>query len=73
MITPVKVQLLVQWLEETNYDPNEIEFLKEGFTNGFSIEYHGPQDRQSTLDDIPLTVGNKTDLWNKLMKEVKAE
>ena len=55
----------------TKYDPDEIEFLHNGFVNGFDIQYNGPKLRQSTSENIPFTVGNKTELWNKVMKEVK--
>ena len=43
----------------------------DDFKNGFSIEYHGPQNRQSSSDNIPFSVGNETEFWNKIMKEVK--
>ena len=39
--------------------------------NGFDIGYAGLQERKSTSDNIPLTVGSKTELWNKVMKEVR--
>ena len=71
VITPVHADRLVKLLEETDYDPGEVSFLKEGFTNGFSIEYHSPTNRQSQSDNIPLSIGSHTELWNKLMKEVK--
>ena len=45
--------------------------MEKGFTEGFDIGYQGPQKRQSKSDSIPFTVGNRTELWNKLMKEVK--
>ena len=57
-------------LSKAGYPANKIHFIHSGFTKGFDIQYHGPVDRQSTSDNIPLTVGTKTDLWNKLMKEV---
>ena len=70
VITPVKANKLINYLRRTKYDEEEIKFLEQGFTKGFSIEYHGPQNRQSQSNNIPFTVGNKTQLWNKLMKEV---
>ena len=42
-------------------------------TNGFDIGYEGPQERKSESSNIPLTVGSKVELWNKLMKEVAAK
>ena len=71
VVTPVKADLLASMLQESNYDQQEIEFLHNGFTKGFDTCYEGPQDRQSRSENIPFTVGDEVDLWNKLMKEVK--
>ena len=71
IVTPVHMDRLVQLLQDSNYDPKEILFLKEGFTNGFDIRYQGPQIRKSTSRNIPFMVGNKVELWNELMKAVK--
>ena len=60
-------------LWEVNYDPDEVKFLEEGFKLGFDIGYQGPEIRQSCSDNIPLKIGSKTLLWNKLMKEVKVK
>ena len=68
--TPVQVSKLVNALREANYDSEEIRFLEKGFTEGFDIGYQGPELRQSESSNIPLTVGSKTELWNKLIKEV---
>ena len=59
-------------MEQTNYDRTETEFLLDGFTNGFDIGYRGVENRQSTSKNIPFTVGDKVELWNKIMKEVEA-
>ena len=40
---------------------------------GFDICYDGPQDRKSQAENIQITVGNETILWNKLMKEVELQ
>ena len=69
-MTPVKVHKFINMLKESNYNRKEVEFLEEGFTKGFSIGYQGPVDRASYAQNLPFTVGNKTILWNKLMKEV---
>ena len=50
---------------------DEIDFLHDGFTNGFDIGYQGPKQRQSSSANIPLTIRSKTELWNKIMKEVQ--
>ena len=47
-------------------------FLIEGFTTGFDIGYAGPRVRKSKSENIPLTVGTKSDLWEKITKEIDA-
>ena len=69
--TPVKHQVLQELLNQTNYDAGETNFLVDGFKNGFDIQYKGPTNWQSRAKNLKLTIGNKTILWNKLMKEVK--
>ena len=71
IVTPIKVHRLAALLEESQYNREEIDFLCNGFKNGFDIGYEGPTQCQSTAENIPLTVGSKTQLWNKLMKEVR--
>ena len=58
-------------LNESGYDQNETQFLENGFRNGFSLEYHGPTERQSRSHNLPFSVGDPIVLWNILMKEVK--
>ena len=58
-------------MRESKYDTEKIDFLENGLKNGFDIGYTGPEKRSSTSDNIPFTVGNEVQLWNKLMKEVK--
>ena len=58
-------------LTQYEYDKAEIAYLTEGFTHGFDIGYEGPQIRQSISSNLPLRVGSKIDIWNKLMKEIK--
>ena len=69
--TPVRVDLLIERLVASNYDQNEIEFLRQGFTLGFDIGYSGPENCTSHAHNLPFKVGNCTQLWNKLIKEVK--
>ena len=69
--TPINVSVLTQMLTHTQYDPAKVRFLQKGFTNGFDIGYRGPMKRRSQTSNIPLTIRMKTDLWNKLMKEVR--
>ena len=62
---------MVALLKETDYDEGEINFLRNRFLHGFDIGYEGPIHRQSMSKNIPLKVGSATELWNKLIKEVK--
>ena len=71
IVTPVKVSKFISKLKEFNYDKDKIDFLEQGLTQGFDIGYQGPQQRCSTAENIPFTIGNETQMWNKLMKEVK--
>ena len=43
----------------------------QSFTEGFDIGYRGPVNRINKSRNIPITVGSKVELWNKIMKEVK--
>ena len=70
-MTPVKPDIFETYLRETNYDEAETEFLVNGFRQGFDICYEGPSIRQSNSRNIPIRVGSKTELWNKIMKEVE--
>ena len=71
IITPLNVSLFAKLLRESDYDAQESLFLIDGFTNGFDIGYAGSEERQSTSENIPLTVGTREDLWGKIMKEVE--
>ena len=72
IVTPLNVEKFAELLKNSNYDRAESVFLIDGFTNGFDIGYKGPKIRQSRAKNIPFTVGDKFDLWRKIMKEVKA-
>ena len=41
--TPVDYLKLKELLELSSYDQKEIDFLVDGFKNGFSIGYEGPE------------------------------
>ena len=71
--TPVRPQVLRRLLTTAKYDEKEIEFLVDGFTQGFSIGYEGTTSRQSNAKNIPFIPGvrDKFDMWQKIMKEVK--
>ena len=71
--TPLDADKLYAILCETLYDATETKFLVEGFTKGFDIGYRGPVNRQRKSSNIPFSVGDKYDMWAKIMKEVKAK
>ena len=43
----------------------------EGFKEGFDLGYRGPEEIRQKANNLKFTIGNKTELWNKVMKEVK--
>ena len=70
--TPVNVKVFNELLTASKYNSEEIKFLTEGFSEGFSIGYEGPEDVKITAPNLKFRgVGNPTILWNKVMKEVK--
>ena len=71
-MTPMNVEYYKKMLSDSNYDARESAFLLDGFTNGFDIGYQGPKIRQSEAKNIPFTIGDKFDMWEKIMKEVGA-
>ena len=71
IVTPLNVVCFSELLIETGYDEKETEFLVSGFTNGFDIGYRGPSTRRSESANIPFMVGDKWELWAKIMAEMK--
>ena len=72
-MTPVKVKVYERLLQDSNYCPEKTKFLVQGFTEGFSLQYHGPKKIRRTACNLKLRVGSKLELWNKVMTEVKAK
>ena len=69
---PIKVDILENMLINYKYNEDKTKYLVDGFKQGFSIGYCRPQERNDTADNLPLNnLGTETDLWNKVMKEVK--
>ena len=62
---------LQKLLTDTQYDRKETSFLVNGFKHGFSLHYQGPWQRKDKAKNIPFTVGDNVDMWNKIMKEVQ--
>ena len=65
------MDLLECLLVETNFDITKRKKLISGFRLGFDLGYRGPCTRTNISNNLPFTVGNATDMWNKIMKEVK--
>ena len=73
VVTPIDYHKLDNLLRESGYDPAKSRKLVDGFKNEFSIGYDGDTNVRLTAPNLPLTVGSEIDLWNKVMKEVKAK
>ena len=71
IFTPINAAVLCKLLIKSNYPSDKIDKLYAGFKHGFDIEYQGLTERRSSAHNLPLMVGSRTILWNKLMKEVK--
>ena len=70
--TLIKIQEFKKLLQESKYNEGKAKFLIQGLTAGFSLGYDRPTNKCDTSDNLPLNnLGTKTDVWNKVMKEVK--
>ena len=70
-MTPVNVDELEKLLIQTNYNKEKTEFLVKGFKEGFDLGYRGPEEIKQESSNLKFTIGDKVELWNKVMKEVK--
>ena len=71
LVTPVNVKALHNLLVESEYDESKTNFIIDGFTNGFSIGYTGPENIQRMAPNLKFAIGDVLELWNKVMKEVQ--
>lgn len=71
LVTPLNVNKYQELLKQSGYPPEKIEPLVQGFKFGFDLGYRGPKDVQLEANNLKFRIGNKTILWNKIMKEVK--
>ena len=72
IVTPVKYKVLDKLLTESGYNQDKKKYLVEGFCKGFDLHYGGPLEGcRRTAPNLKLRVGNKVELWNKVMKEVQ--
>lgn len=72
IVTPIRVDQLRLLLDASGYDSAEAEFLLSGFTQGFKVGYEGLRDVKVESKNLKFRVGNKFDLWDKIMTEVEA-
>ena len=72
IITPVNASKLQDLLTISGYPPLKTKFIVDGFKSGFSLKYQGNLEGQHrTAPNLKLRIGNKTELWNKVMNEVE--
>ena len=71
ILTPIHYQSLQNWLQVSRYDETKASELIQGFRDGFDIGYRGPMKRKNTAKNLLFQIGDKFELWNKVMKEVK--
>ena len=72
IVTPVNAEKLRNLLIEMHYDKKKMEFLYQGFKEGFDLGYTGSVNNiQRKAPNLKFTVGNHVVLWNKIMKEVR--
>ena len=72
IFTPVKANKFEELLTKTNFDAKKTSFLVNGFKYGFPLNYKGPKRVAITAPNLKLHVGSKTEMWNKVMKEIQA-
>ena len=68
---PVNVAVYERLLRKARYNPEEIDFLVGGFTEGFPLGYAGDREVQQTAPNLKLECGSEEVLWEKMLKEVK--
>ena len=74
IVTPINHKLLIELLQQAQFDPHKISKLQEGFKSGFDIGYRGPAVvGPHEANNIPFTVGNEIEMWNKIMNEVEMQ
>ena len=73
IVTPVNIRAYDRLLREAGYDHDKTNYLVNGFKRGFSLCYKGPSKVKKLSPNLKLNVGSPTELWNKIMTEVKAK
>ena len=73
VITPVNVPKFEQLLNSAGYNKSKTKFLVDSFKNGIDLGYRGSTQVKQKSNNLKLTIGSETELWNKVMKEVQAQ
>lgn len=71
LVTPLNTDSYHELLIQSNYPKEKTEQLVNGFRFGFDLGYRGPSNVRLEANNLKFRVGNKMELWNKIMKEVK--
>ena len=71
IVTPIDVNVLQELLTEANYDIQKSSKLIQGFKSGFDLGYRGNMKRRNMSCNLPFKVGDESEMWEKIMKEVK--
>ena len=72
IVTPVRADVLDSLLRETAFDDIRRRRIVKGFSQGFSLGYRGQRKNiRRFAPNLKFRIGNKIELWNKVMKEVK--
>ena len=73
IVTPIKIDKYEHLLRISKFDIDKSNYLLAGSAKGFDIGYRGPENRKDVAKNIPIIdeVGSETEMWEKLMKEVK--
>ena len=69
----MNTQALENLLHQSQYDEQKTQYLIQGFTNGFDLGYRGDRTVRRSAPNLKFTIGNETQLWNKVMQEVQAK
>ena len=69
----MKYKELEELLKEVGYDTDKTKYLVDGFRDGFSLGYDLVDTFKGKIQapNLKLRVGDETELWNKVMKEVQ--
>ena len=68
--TPVDGEKLNELLLESQYNEDKRNFVVKGFKFGFNLGYRGKSKIKINSPNLKIRIGDETDLWNKVMKEV---